>query len=166
MRLVSSILALAVLSKCLLALCPPTGPVLPPPLLTSNTWNTKSIDDVVSSFELSSRKELKTTFFSVSVTSTENTIFSYHYTPKTYNSSGTHNATGSSPQRVASITKLFTVLAVLLQDGMNLDDPIARYIPELATQQRWQAVTLRMLAGQHGGVARDGRYMTSRTTMP
>lgn len=59
------------------------------------------------------------------------------------------------------MTKVFTVLAVLLQENMHLDDPITMYVPELETQERWKDVTLRMLAGQHGGVYRD-----SKTSLP
>ena len=47
-------LTLATLSNRLLALCPTTSPVLPPPLLTNNTWSGTSLEHVVTAFERSS----------------------------------------------------------------------------------------------------------------
>jgi CubicO group peptidase (beta-lactamase class C family) len=140
------------------ALCPPTGPVLPPPVLSSDTLDLSSLKATLEGFESnSSNSEWVTnkTFFSVSVTTSKSTVFSFFKTPPVYNSSGTHEANGSSVQRVASVTKVFTTLAVLLQDSMRLSDPISAYVPELSAE-RWQHVTLAMLAGQHAGIARDG----------
>ena len=39
---------------------------------------------------------------------------------------------GNTYFRIESNTKVFTVLAVMLTEGMSLDDGILKYIPELA----------------------------------
>jgi len=60
--------------------------------------------------------------------------------------------------RIASHSKTFTAVAVLqlVEAGrMRLDDPIARWVPEVPAPLA--AVTVRELLGHQGGVVRDGR---------
>jgi hypothetical protein len=70
--------------------------------------------------------------------------------------------------RVGSITKVFTVLAILVADGFtHFNDPITKYVPELAAlnaRQKdsnsimkvdWDDVTLEALASQMSGLVRD-----------
>jgi len=55
--------------------------------------------------------------------------------------------------RIASLTKQFTAVAVLLlqQDGrLSVDDPIARYLPD--TPPAWRAITLAQLLGHSSGI--------------
>ncbi|KAI9658643.1 MAG: hypothetical protein M1821_002203 [Bathelium mastoideum] len=89
---------------------------------------------------------------------------------------------GSTVYRIASCTKVFTVLALLLQEGVNWDDPVTKWIPELRWDRsesvpgegiedlggagqgedqtimnhvQWDSITLRSLASQLSGLARD-----------
>jgi CubicO group peptidase (beta-lactamase class C family) len=62
---------------------------------------------------------------------------------------------GDSQYRIASITKVFTVLGLLYQHAspnFSLDDTIDMHIPELAASEsgaiRWQDITVRSLASQ------------------
>ncbi|MGY4968007.1 serine hydrolase domain-containing protein [Streptomyces nigrescens] len=59
-------------------------------------------------------------------------------------------------QRVGSITKAFTSVAVLQQVGagrIDLDDPIARYLPDLVPGERGRQITVRMLLNHTSGIA-------------
>jgi CubicO group peptidase (beta-lactamase class C family) len=57
---------------------------------------------------------------------------------------------------VASVTKVFTVLALLLRDGLNLDSLAKDHVPELREMHQYQNITLRMLASQLSGVPTSG----------
>ena len=59
--------------------------------------------------------------------------------------------------RVASVTKLFTVLAVLLEEEISFDDPISKFIPELRVG-KWEGVSVGLLASQISGAPRDGEF--------
>ena len=90
---------------------------------------------------------------------------------------------GSTAYRIASCTKVFTVLALLLQEDVNWGDPIAEWLPELRPPSplensevshengfpsweegeqpvlmnhvHWDSITLRSLASQLSGIARE-----------
>ncbi|MFD3946692.1 serine hydrolase domain-containing protein [Streptomyces sp. NPDC058579] len=58
--------------------------------------------------------------------------------------------------RVGSITKTFTAVAVLQQAGagrIDLDAPVARYIPDIVSDERGRQVTVRMLLNHTSGIA-------------
>jgi CubicO group peptidase (beta-lactamase class C family) len=62
--------------------------------------------------------------------------------------------------RMGSITKLFTVFAVmqLVEDGLvDLDAPLSRYIPEFVIQTRepYRAITVRDVMSHHAGLPAD-----------
>ncbi len=59
-------------------------------------------------------------------------------------------------QRVGSITKTFTAVAVLQQaelGALSLDAPIGSYLPELVPGDRGRAITVRMLLNHTSGLA-------------
>jgi D-alanyl-D-alanine carboxypeptidase len=61
--------------------------------------------------------------------------------------------------RVASHSKMMTAIAVLQlreTNGLDLDDPVTRWIPELAEQDGTAGVTVRHLLTHRGGILRDG----------
>jgi CubicO group peptidase (beta-lactamase class C family) len=113
----------------------------------------ESLRDLVQS---SKAWNASTNSFSVKVTSKEETLVSFHHTADNLNKTGVGKVTSSSIYRVASVTKIFTVLALLLQENLNLDDPASKYVPELAKIDHYKDITLRMLASQLGGVPREG----------
>jgi CubicO group peptidase (beta-lactamase class C family) len=93
--------------------------------------------------------------FSVMATSAEETFFTYHHTAPMNNESSVQNVDGNTVYAIASITKVFTVLAVWLEGRMNLDDPIGKYVQELNNSD-WEDVTLRLLTSQIAAVPRNG----------
>ncbi|MFI8825517.1 serine hydrolase domain-containing protein [Streptomyces sp. NPDC053431] len=59
-------------------------------------------------------------------------------------------------QRVGSITKSFTSVAILQQwerGRIDLDAPVARYVPDLVPGERGRQVTVRMLLNHTSGIA-------------
>jgi len=135
-------------------ICPPTGPVLPPPAIPSRLeLNLTSILDTISK-DASVEWDAKSTSFSITVTSKNSTIFAYHHTAAQKNASGTDIITGDTIYRIASVTKVLTVLAVLLEPRIRLGDPIGQYLPAF-TQGQWQNVTVRMLCSQISGVQKN-----------
>ncbi|KAL6364830.1 hypothetical protein LRP88_00803 [Fusarium phalaenopsidis] len=135
--------------------CPPTGPVLPPPKVPSDGNLTDSLVESLRDLVQSSKAwNASTNSFSVKVTSKEETLASFHHTADNLNKTGVSKVTSSSIYRVASVTKVFTVLALLLQKNLNLDDPASKYVPELARIEHYKGITLRMLASQLGGAPR------------
>src|SRR5690349_17554654 len=107
-----------VLVQTAASICPPTGPVLPPPVIPSNFsfGLNLALDALVNSAHTG--RYAANTSFSVMVTSKESTFFSYHYTSVQENSSGTNIIDEYTTYRIASVTKVFTVLAVLLDERM------------------------------------------------
>ncbi|KAF2797455.1 beta-lactamase/transpeptidase-like protein [Melanomma pulvis-pyrius CBS 109.77] len=108
--------------------------------------------------------EFAATSFSVEVTSSKESLWSYHHTARERNASRPDIPTVNSDAlyRIASISKIFTVLGVLYQHAagnMSLDDPIDKYIAELKGEQEgsipWKDITLRSLASQLSGIPRD-----------
>lgn len=106
------------------------------------------------------------TSISVEVTSSEESLFEFHHTARQRNASRPDipHVDGSALYRIASITKTFTVLALLQQHAagnLSLDDPIEKYITELKGPQNgtlpWKDITLRSLASQLSGIPRECR---------
>lgn len=115
-----------------------------------------------------------TTSFAIQVTSSEETIWDYFYTAPILNKENARKipVDGDTAFRVASVSKSFTVYAILLEDGIGLDDPITKYIPELlhgtwpdgpngaptGLLADWESITIRSLASQLGGIMREGMW--------
>ena len=89
------------------------------------------------------------------------------------NSTGVKTVDENSIYRLGSLSKVFTVLAFLVQDGdAHWNDPVVKYVPELAemsaktkgesldpvTDVDWEDVTLGALASQMSGIARDCEF--------
>lgn len=96
-------------------------------------------------------------------------LFDFHHTPDTLNTStgSVSNVTSDSMYRIGSISKLFTVYALLLNSGLEIWlKSVTDFVPELKAAAsnngsavetvRWQEVTVRALASQLAGIARDG----------
>ncbi|KAB8209411.1 beta-lactamase/transpeptidase-like protein [Aspergillus parasiticus] len=111
---------------------------------------------------------INTTTFAVKVFSshTEGSIYEYLYTSPSYSlksGAGAENTTLDSVYRVASISKLLTVLTLLAHDGYtHWNHPITEFIPELEVMARnqssrvqWREVTIGDLAAQLSGVPHD-----------
>jgi CubicO group peptidase (beta-lactamase class C family) len=111
------------------------------------------------------------TSFSVEITSSKESLWSRHHTALERNASRLDipEVNGDALYRIASITKSFTVLAILYQHNagnLSLDDSVNKYIPELREEQEgslaWSDITLRSLASQLSGIPRDCRPRNNR----
>lgn len=111
-----------------------------------------------------------TTSFAIEVTSAEQTLWGYYHTAPllgNYTDSEPTRVNPSTAFRIASISKVFTVLAVLLQEKaghLNLRDPVTRYITDLLGERneggiRWEDITLESLASQLSGIPRECRSL-------
>ena len=137
--------------------CPPPGAVLPPPHIPSNFAASK-LTGILNKIVQKSQDygwNATTNSFSVSATSRDKTFFSHHYTAPLKDESGVHKVKGDTVYRIASVTKLFTVLAVLLEERIHLNDSIGEYIKEL-NGTVWKDVTLRLLTSQLAALPRYG----------
>ncbi|CAN9334846.1 unnamed protein product [Alternaria alternata] len=102
--------------------------------------------------------------FSVEVTSSEETLWSYHHTAFERNASRPDipEVNGDALYRIASITKTFTVLGILYQHAagnLSLDATVNTYLEELGEKSDggipWKDITLRSLASQLSGLPRE-----------
>lgn len=104
-----------------------------------------------------------TSSYSIELTSTSDTLWSTHHTAQVQNQTrpGAKVVDGRSQYRIASITKVFTTLAILhLHDAgkLHLDDPVTWYIPEFNSSDfelPWKDTSLRSLASQLSGLPRE-----------
>ena len=115
---------------------------------------------------------------SISMTSTaqELPIFEFNLTGSHLNASagGVEKVSVDTVFRIGSISKLFTVYAFLLHNGLELwQRPITDYVPELARLSqhscaawdldsvRWEEVTLGSLASHMSGIGRDCEFCST-----
>jgi len=110
-----------------------------------------------------------TTSFAVQVTTTKESIWDHFYTAPIlgdYEDSSPSPVAGDTNFRIASISKTFTVYAILLENKIGLDDSITKYIPELLNLEdlprdrgNWfpsfDQITIRSLASQLSGISRE-----------
>ena len=148
--------------------CSPLGPILPAARLTSsNDVVTKIIQGILSELH-EQTQSLNASALSINIKSTYETtpLLNFHHTLPFFNSKGTHKVDINTVYRVASISKVYTVLAILqLEDKINLSDPVTKYVPELnelakeksaqnaITVVEWHSVTIGALCNQLGGIS-------------
>ena len=151
--------------------CPPLGAVLPPPKSPSTSPNLKK---AVAELDVL-QKQIGTllgnaTGLSISIGSAheDKTLATISYSPAVYNTSGVHKVDGDTVFRIGSVSKVFTVLGLLLLgDKISFSDPITKYVPELeqlknqqsvqnaVTTVDWKTITIDALASQLAGVGND-----------
>ncbi len=148
-------------------LCSSQAPFFPPPAYTqqsSEIWEAFSqIEASLSNF-VRNNTDLNTSSYSVEVTSSKSTLWSTFHTAKDKNLTrpGAEKVDETSRYRIASITKVFTVLGILQQHAagnLSLDDTIDKHVPDLVSSRSgsiaWDNITLRSLASQLSGIPRD-----------
>ena len=160
------------------------GPIYPAPRdvssrnsLVASGWKnlTVNLDNSLHGHSNSTLSKLKDLTFSIGLFSTRDSgaqTLQYHHTaPEILNATaGTHKVDGDSIYRVASVSKLFTVLAALVElDGKDWELPLSEIFPEFAKSLRersntldpvydtqWNAITPKALASQMSGIAQYG----------
>lgn len=100
-------------------------------------------------------------------------LLDLHHTPSKADNRSVSEVDAQTLYRVASISKLFPVLAALQVAGINMDDPVTKYVPELRDLQdeqesvndlttiSWDDITVGGLASHMGGFASDSRWCLS-----
>ncbi|KAG7113629.1 Beta-lactamase-like protein like [Verticillium longisporum] len=148
--------------------CPPTGAVLPNPKISSSdkvaSALKKSLDNVVKARQ--NDFNITTTSFSVAITTSDDTFFEFHHTALLRNDIGVDTVNGDTIYRLGSVTKVFTVLSLLLEEGLNLDSPVWQFVSKLENVAQYKDTTLRMLASQLAGVNQDSFVYDISATIP
>ncbi|KAI1380639.1 beta-lactamase/transpeptidase-like protein [Hypoxylon crocopeplum] len=150
--------------------CPPLGPVLPAPTSPSSHPAVQSAVSALRETLGSLTASFNGTAVSVSVKSLHEStpMVDVHYTPPVLDPRGASQIDASTVYRIASVSKLFAVLATLKTCGVHMEDPVTKYLPrlrELKQQQNgtidrittvdWDEVTLWNLASHMGGIGSD-----------
>ncbi|OBT59668.1 hypothetical protein VE04_00083 [Pseudogymnoascus sp. 24MN13] len=114
---------------------------------------------------------VENTSFSISITTLDdrhgNPAWQYHHRGAK-NVKGTKNVDGDTQYLIGSISKVFTDL-LLLKSGLNLDDPITKYLPELISNDsliNWKGISLRALGAHLGGIQGFYGYPEMSYTVP
>ncbi|PKX90068.1 serine hydrolase domain-containing protein [Aspergillus novofumigatus IBT 16806] len=181
MTKVNIILTLFSLIPAILAICSTQAPFYPPPTYnrqSSEVWEALGLVEASLSNLLRNSNNLNTSSYSIEITSSRSTLWSTFHTAKDKNITrpGAERVDEASRYRIASITKVFTVLGILQQHAagnLALDDTVDKYIPQLRSSPhdgtrstssiQWDKISLRSLASQLSGLPRDwvqGDFLT------
>lgn len=145
-------------------LCPPDSPLLPRPsslrsqAAIHQAGHTLSdlLDSAVAG-TIESGWPTENVSFSVALVSgdaNDSTPFWEYHHRAARNVDGTETVDGDSQYLIGSVSKVFTAL-LLLKSGLDLDDPITKYLPELIGPDsviRWEEISLRALGAHLAGI--------------
>lgn len=92
------------------------------------------------------------TSFSVTFTSDYETLFEFHHMADEVSKVDAQQVDGNTVYRLASVTKLFTTLSTMLQDGLDFDDYVWQHLLELEGLEDWKDITIKMLSSHTSGV--------------
>lgn len=156
--------------------CPPLGPVLPAPIHPSDD---PAVQSAITAFKALMEENVKTAVLNTSAIAIgvksiheDDLLLEWAFTPpeEFRDPRGVQEVNSDTVFRLASLSKLFPVLGVLLQKGVSIEDPVTKYVPELrelnkqAREQSavwtcaWDSITLGALMGHLGGIAVDSTY--------
>ncbi|PGG95176.1 hypothetical protein GX51_08316 [Blastomyces parvus] len=145
--------------------CPVEGPLLPRPTNLSQSKHIKAateklktaLDSAIAG-DTKAGWDVKNVSFSLAFVSPNGhndgdgrsrPLWEYHHLAEG-NVNGTKIVDGDSQYLIGSISKVFSNL-ILMKSGINLEDPITKYLPELKSKTspiRWENITLASL-GEH-----------------
>ncbi|KAF3058526.1 hypothetical protein GL218_05924 [Daldinia childiae] len=183
MRLLKISLLLAVVTRDVLAVknghCPPLGPVLPAPRSPSSNPAVQQVLAVLKGvLDQYAVALFDGTTVSIGVKSIheETPLVDIHYQSPDLDPRGTKQINASTIYRVGSVSKLFTVLAALKTEGIRMEDPITKYLPQLKELKKregstgdqlttvdWDDITLQALASHMSGIGPD--FVTDMTSL-
>ena len=160
--------------------CPIISPEFPSPqhLSTNPTFRAalQNLTNIFNYIDSSNTTSAQAFSYSVQVFSTNKTfpiLFEHHHTAQnlpSFNSTSVKRVGANTVYQLGSVTKVFTVLAFLAEVGdMHLNEPITKFIPELATNRskaeldavryvNWDGVTIGGLASQMTGAGRVCKF--------
>lgn len=149
--------------------CPPMGAVFPAPQAPSQNKGVKSaistlkdaLDEQISSL-------FQTSAMSIGVKSIheDEPLFTYHFTPPNPGS-GAQKVGDNTMYRIASVSKLFTVLAALQNPDIDMNASVLKYLPQLnetvtgdpILSLDWEEITVGGLAGYLSGLGVDCEHI-------
>lgn len=154
--------------------CPLLGPVFPPIQkgLAKSTAVKGAIARLTDELNKVTKEGTDTTLY-VQAFSGSDKIFSYGYAPPSTSGSLTSGTLDENTVfRIGSVSKLVTVYALLAEVDMErLNDPITRWIPELARAMnhrddpvqspRWNEMTIGQLASHMSGIERNCKSLVA-----
>jgi hypothetical protein len=165
--------------------CPLIGPEFPPPqhLAEHPIWRNAiaNITSVFQYIDTSNITGVDKFSYAIQIFSTnpgKPVLWERYRTAKDLpkNTTGVTSVDGDTVFRLGSVTKVYTVLAFLAENGdVNWNQPITKFVPELASlpgnsaasgfdsvrQTAWEDITLGALASQVSGLGRDCKALTT-----
>ncbi|KAF1955277.1 beta-lactamase/transpeptidase-like protein [Byssothecium circinans] len=142
--------------------CPPPGPILPPPVNISPSSPSPSF---ISDALLKEYPWFNTTTLAIKASIGDVPVISYEHRAPTNTSAPYAKDLFNTKFLIGSVTKVFTVLAVLLSSNkIGWEDSITKYIPGLDTVA-YQDVSISALAGQTSGLGKFG-YVSDLSFLP
>lgn len=159
--------------------CPPLGAVLPAP---TKPGAYPAVESAVSAFkammdEIAQSAPLNTSAMAIGVKSIheETPLLEWTFTPpeEFRDPRGVQEVDLDTVFRIASVSKVFPVLGVLLQHGVSTEDAVTKYVPELRALNRqareqtpiwttgWDSVTIGSLMSHTAGIAVDSMFKPS-----
>ena len=148
--------------KCI---CYEPSPAFPLPQYTTGSLELNTTFSLIEAAltKIGAREDFANASFAVEVTSSSETLWSFYHTAQQRNASRPGAfINGTTGFRIASITKVFTVLGILQQHAagnLSIEDTIDKYVPALGEKSKggipWHHITLRSLASQLSGIPND-----------
>ncbi|KAL6923028.1 hypothetical protein FSST1_000302 [Fusarium sambucinum] len=149
--------------------CPPLGPVLPPPLHPSTHPSVKSAIQNIQDLFDSATSDLVNSSVAVAIKSAneDDYMFEFASTPPNVDPRGVDEVDSDTVFRMASLSKVFPVLALLRLHKVNFDDRVTKYLPELRALNKdarkkdavwavdWDEITVGSLASHLAGIPAD-----------
>ncbi|SPJ75343.1 uncharacterized protein FTOL_05074 [Fusarium torulosum] len=145
--------------------CPPLGAVFPAPLTPSESpLVQKAAAAVKAGLDAKIAAQFNNSGLAIGVKSIheDEPLFTYHFTPPNPGE-GTTEIDEDTVFRIASGSKLFTALAALISDKIDIDASVLKYLPELNKTAgdddifslKWEDITVKSLASHLSGVGVD-----------
>ncbi|KAF6827664.1 beta-lactamase-like protein 2 [Colletotrichum plurivorum] len=146
--------------------CPPLGAVLP---TAQSPGKHPAVRAALDAFAAALEAETSTfrgSAVSIGVKSAleDEPMLEFHHTPTGSDPQGAQTVDGATVYRLASVSKVFTVLAALQRDDLiRWEDPVTKFIPELAGDvpggeldyTNWDDVTVEALATHLSGIGAE-----------
>lgn len=151
--------------------CPPLGVSLPAPKAPSSSEAVISTIQLAHEWFANLTAGFEGTAVSLTIKSIHEDVplLDLHHTPSKANSRSVSKVDAQTLYRVASISKVFPALAALQVAGINMDDPVTKYLPELwdlegqqevvneVTTIAWDEITVGSLASHMAGFGSDSK---------
>jgi CubicO group peptidase (beta-lactamase class C family) len=160
-----AVVAVGALSLVEAKACPPLGAVFPAPQAPGES---KLVQTAATKLKAGLEEQITSKFntsaLSIGVKSIheDDPLFTYHFTPPNPGE-GTDKVDENTVFRIASGSKLFTVLAALLNSDIDFEASVLKYLPELNETAKedeifslkWEDITVGSLASHLSGIGVD-----------